>query len=63
MMEQEKYWERFTSSGKIEDYLAYRNNSTGISSTGKTDRDSGEYERNGNSDRNDCSVVSGERVR
>ncbi len=61
MMEQ--YWERFTSSGKIEDYLAYRNNSTGISSTGKTDRDSGEYERNRDSDRDDRSVIFGERVR
>lgn len=62
MMEQEGYWERFTSSGKIEDYLAYRNHSEG-SSSGKTDRDSGEYERNRDSDRDDPSVIFGERVR
>ena len=63
MMEQEGYWERFTSSGKIEDYLAYRNHSTEISVSGETDRDSGEYERKRESDRNDTSVIFGERVR
>lgn len=63
MMEQEGYWERFANSGKIEDYLAYRNHSTEISSSGKTDRDSGGYERNRDSDRDDHSVIFGERVR
>lgn len=63
MMEQEQYWERFTSSGRVEDYLAYRNSSAEISSTGKTDRDSEEDERNRDSDRDDRSVIFGQRVR
>lgn len=59
----EQYWERFTKSGRIEDYLAYRNSSAQNSSMEKQDRDDGENERNRDSDGDDRSVISGERVR
>ncbi len=62
-MDQEKYWECFTNSGRVEDYLKYRNCSNGASDMAKTDGDSGNYERNCDSNRDDCSVVSCERIR
>lgn len=61
-MDQEKYWQRFASSGKVEDYLAYRDVSRQDIFTQRTDRGSGEHERNHNSDRDDHTVITNQGI-
>ncbi|MDO4167315.1 MAG: hypothetical protein Q4D32_07925 [Eubacteriales bacterium] len=57
-MDQEKYWQQFTNSGKIEDYLAYRNVSGQDGYAQKTDRGKREHERERDSDWYDRTVIT-----
>lgn len=57
-MDQEKCWQQFTSSGKVEDYLAYRAVSGRDILTQETGRGREEHERKHNNDWNDYTVVT-----
>ncbi|MDE6853222.1 MAG: hypothetical protein K2J67_12210 [Lachnospiraceae bacterium] len=61
-MEQDKYWKRFTSSGRVEDYLAYRNVSGWDTQEQSTDRGREEDERHCDSDWYDRPVITNTRI-
>lgn len=61
-MEQERYWMRFVSSGRVEDYLAYRDVSAQAQSMQDSDRGREEHERNRDSDWYDRPVITNQRI-
>ncbi len=61
-MDQEKYWKRFASSGRVEDYLAYRNVSGCDAHRQDTDRGREEDERYRDSDWDDRPVFTNKGV-
>lgn len=57
-MEQERYWMRFANSGRVEDYLAYRDVTGQCEYMQSTDRGRKEHERNRDSDWYDHPVIT-----
>lgn len=60
-MDQMEYWNCFASTGKVKDYLQYRNALENSSDT--QIEGSRKYERNSYTDRDDTHGISHERVR
>lgn len=61
-MEQEKYWKQFVSSGRVEDYLAYRNVTGCDTHRQDTDRGGEKDERHRDSDWYDRPVITNQRI-
>lgn len=61
-MDQEKYWKRFASSGRVEDYLAYRNIAGCDAHMQDTDRGGEEDERHRDRDWDDRPVFTNKGV-
>lgn len=61
-MEQERYWMRFTNSGKVEDYLAYRDAAEQGGYMQNMDKGRNEHERNRDSDWYDPPVITDTRI-
>lgn len=62
-MEQMDYWNRFVTTGRVTDYLQYRNAQGTKNLCGRYEEGKGDNERNSYAYRDDSDGISHERIR